>query len=112
MANSKIAELQKENNDLRRFVIQLSKIIISNVVEQRGALDIRGKEAAPRLLVAMSPDELAPLLREVSLYCAHASRDSLDDRAAQELESLSVELADEAQKLENQDSNGDVPPTR
>jgi hypothetical protein len=102
LANSKIAELQKENNDLRQLVIQLSKIIIRNVVDQRGVLDIRSEEAAPRLLVAMRPDEISPLLRELSLHCAHASRECRDDRTAQELEGLSVELADTAQKLEAQ----------
>jgi hypothetical protein len=100
VTNSKIAELQKENNDLRHLVIQLSKLLVRIVVAQRGVLDICSKEAAQRLLEAMSPDEIAPLLREVSLHCAHASRDCLDDRPAQELEDLSVELADEAQKLE------------
>ena len=100
MANSKIAELQKENNDLRQLVIQLGKIIIRNVVDHRGVLDIRSKEATQRLLVTMTPHEIAPLLREVSLHCAHVSRDCRDDRTAQELEGLSVELADSAQNLE------------
>jgi hypothetical protein len=100
LANSKIAELQREINDLRQLVIKLSKIIIRNVVDQRGILDNRSKEAAQLLLVAMTPDEIAPLLRDVSLHRAHASRECGDDHAAQELEGLSVELADAAQNLE------------
>jgi hypothetical protein len=102
LKKSKTAALQKENNDLRQLVIQLGKVIIRNVVDQRGVLDIHSKEAAPRLLVATTPDEICPLLREVSLHCAQASRESRDDRIAQELEGLSVELADAAQKLETQ----------
>jgi hypothetical protein len=100
VVHSKIAELGRENSGLRHLVIQLSKIIIRNVVDQRGVLDVRTKEAAQRLLVATMPDEVAPLLREVSLHCAHASRDCFDDRTARELEGLSVELADAAQNVE------------
>ena len=100
MANSKIAELQKENNDLRQLVIQLGQIIFRNVVDRTGISVIHSEEAAPRLLVAMPPDEIAPLLREVSLHCVHACRDRRNDCSAQELEALSIELADEAQKLE------------
>jgi hypothetical protein len=100
VARSKIAELRKENSGLRDLVIQLSKIIIRNILDQRGVLDISSKEAIQGLLVTMTLDEIAPLLREVSLHCAHASRDSLEGRTAQELEDLSVELADAAQNLE------------
>jgi hypothetical protein len=100
VVNSKTEKLEKENNNLRQLVIQLSKIIIRNVVDERGVLDSRSKEATRRLLIAITPDEIAPLLREVSLHCVHASREALDDRVAQELEGLSVELADAAQNLQ------------
>jgi hypothetical protein len=49
----------------------------------------------------ITPDEIVPLLRELSLQCAHVCRDGLDDRVAQELENLSIVLADEAQKLQS-----------
>jgi hypothetical protein len=100
VAQSKIAELRSENSGLRRLVIHLSKMIIRDIADQGGVSGLRSKEVAPRLLVAIMPDEVVPLLREASLYCAHASRDSLDGRTAQELEGISVELADAAQNLE------------
>jgi hypothetical protein len=100
VANSQIADLHKENNDLRQLVIQLSRIVMRIVVAQRDVLNISSKEVARLLLEAMSPAEIASLFREVSLHCMQASRDCVDGRAAQELEGLSVELADEAQRLE------------
>jgi hypothetical protein len=35
-----MAELQKENDDLRLLIVRLSKIILKNVVEQREFLEI------------------------------------------------------------------------
>jgi hypothetical protein len=99
VANSTITELQQEADGLRRLVIRLSTIIVESIVEQADVAGIR-KDAAPRLLLAISPDEIAPLLREVSLYCARARRTAPDAAAAQELEDLSTQLADEAQRLE------------
>lgn len=93
--------MRRENRGLRALVVQLSKVIIRNIVDQRGILDTPSKEAVQQLLVTMTPNEVAPLLREVSLHCAHASRDSLEDRTARELEVLSVELSDAAQNLES-----------
>jgi hypothetical protein len=106
VANSTIAELQQEADGLRRLVIRLSTIIVESIIEQAGATGIP-KDAGPRLLVAISPGEIAPLLREVSMYCARAHRVASDATAARELEDLSAQLADEAQRLETLASRPD-----
>jgi len=99
VADPTIAELQQEADGLRRLVIRLSTLIVESIIEQAGVMDIP-KDAAPRLLVAISPGEIAPLLREVSLYCARAHRVAPNATVARELEDLSAQLADEAQRLE------------
>jgi hypothetical protein len=48
----------------------------------------------------MSPTEIAPRLRDVATRCAHLSRECADGHIGQEFESLSVELADVAERLE------------
>jgi hypothetical protein len=40
-----------------------------------------------------------PRLRELALLCAHISRESAAGEIAQEMESLSIELADTAQQV-------------
>jgi hypothetical protein len=97
--DSTIAELRQEADGLRRLVIRLSTVIVESIIEQARATGIP-KDAGPRLLVAISPGEIAPLLREVSMYCARAHRAAPDATAAQQLEDLSAQLADEAQRLE------------
>ena len=100
MPHSEVAELQKENGSLRQLVIKLSKVIVRDIADQKRIFGPRSNLFAPRLLLTVMPNELAPLLREASLHCAHASRDCADVHTAQELEGMSVELADVAQNLE------------
>src|SRR6266566_4597723 len=95
-----MAELRGENDGLLRLVVRLSDIIRQNVAEQRELLDIHGGEVDPRVLVAMTPAEFVPRLREVSLRCAQLGRDCSDRPTAQGLEELGVQLAVEAEKLE------------
>jgi hypothetical protein len=94
------AQLRKENDDLRDLIVDLSKIILRNVVEQKVLPKVPSKEVASLLSQTMSPTEIVPRLREVAIHCAHVSRECADSRTAQELESLSVELADAAERLE------------
>jgi hypothetical protein len=100
MENSALAELQKENDDLRQLVIRLGTIILRNAIEQRELISTRSSELAPRLLAAMTPVCVIGRLREISLRCSQLSRDSGDGDAARALEDLGVALANEAQALE------------
>jgi hypothetical protein len=88
--DSTITQLRKENEDLRQLVLQLSKIVIRSLMDY-------GRDMPPP--AAMSPTEIVPHLRELAIRCAHLSRESADRRSAQELESVSVELADAAERL-------------
>ena len=101
MADSTIAQLQKENNDLRDLVVQLSNIILRNVVGATRALSqLHSRQNLSSSPSTMSPIEIVPRLRDVALLCAHLSRDSHpNSETARELESLGVELADVAERL-------------
>jgi hypothetical protein len=66
----------------------------------RALQELYSGEASPPLPQAMSLTEIAQRLREVAIRCAHQSRERADSPIGQEFESLSVELADVAQRLE------------
>ena len=100
MAHSTCDQLRREKNDLRELVVQLSTIILRSLVEQRQLPKLYSSEAPPLLPQAMSPTEIPSRLREAATRCAHLSRDCTDSNIGQEFESLSVELADVAERLE------------
>jgi hypothetical protein len=100
VASSTSTRLQEENDDLRKLVVQLSRIILRNVAEQRGLPKLHSTVISPQLPDAMSPTEIVSRLREVAIRCAHLSNACADSGTATELESLSVELADAAERLE------------
>jgi hypothetical protein len=99
MVSSLWDQLRKENHNLRNLVVQLSTIILRNVVEQRALLQLHGRLNLSSSTATMSPLEIASRLREVALLCAHLGRDTAQTETARELESLSVELADAAERL-------------
>jgi hypothetical protein len=101
VTDSTTDQLRKENNDLRDLVVQLSNIILRNVVGETRALpQLHSRQNLSSPPSTMSPIEIVPRMREVALLCAHLSRDSRpDSETARELESLGVELADAAERL-------------
>jgi hypothetical protein len=101
MENSKIAHLREENKELRELVIRLSKILLRTVAEIGELPIIQSPSVRSPLREPMSPAEIVAGLREEAIRCARLSRDSADGGAAQELEGLSVELADTAERVQN-----------
>jgi hypothetical protein len=99
MAHSTCDQLRRERDGLRDLVVQLSTIVLRNLVEQKRLPKLYNGEASPLPPQAMSPTEIAPHLREVAIRCAYLSRHA-DGSVGRELESLSVELADVAERLE------------
>ena len=63
-------------------------------------LDGIGPETKLRIINLMSAAEVGLHLRTVALRCARLSKDSADARTAQELEEISIVLADRASSLE------------
>jgi hypothetical protein len=102
MTSSIIAKLQKKNDDLRQLVIRLGTIMLADVVEHRTLAEMRGSITAPLLLAATMPAGIVDHLREMALRCGEVSRDCCDSDTARALESLSVQLAAEAETLERQ----------
>jgi hypothetical protein len=102
MHNCSIDDLTRENGRLREAVIQLSTIMLKNVVEQRELSGILTNESDLRRSGTMIPIGIAARLREASLLCTELSRGSCEGDAAQALEDLSVQLAAEAEHLEPQ----------
>jgi hypothetical protein len=100
MARSTCDRLRREKEDLRDLVVQLSTIVLRNLVEQKRLPRLYSGAAPPALPPAMSPTEIVPRLREAAMRCAHLSRERADSRIRREFESLSVELADVAERLE------------
>jgi hypothetical protein len=99
MENSALAELQRENDELRQLVLRLGAIVLHNAVDQRELISTCS-EVAPDLFAAMTPVSVIGRLREISLRCSQLSRDHGDGDAARALEDLGVALANEAQTLE------------
>jgi hypothetical protein len=98
--NSLTALLQKENNYLHGLVTQLSQIILRSVTEHSALPpQLQNAEVPSATRAALSAIEIIARLREAAVFCARASRESADNQNSQKLESLSVELADAAQRL-------------
>ena len=95
------AHLREENKGLRELVIQLSKILLRTVAEIGQLPIIQTRLVRWALPDPMSPADIVAGLREEAIRCARLSRDSADGGAARELESLSVELADAAERVQN-----------
>jgi len=93
-----IKNLQREGAELRERLDQFHKLL-SSVFELK-TLDLIGPEAKSRMVNSMSPAEIAPHLREVSLRCQSLARESTDARAARGLQEAGIELADQAIALE------------
>jgi DNA-binding CsgD family transcriptional regulator len=92
-------QLRRERDGFRDLIVQLSTIILRNVVEQKRSPKLYSGEASP-LPQPMSLTEIAPGLREAAIRYAHLSRERPDSPIGQEFETLSVELADVAERLE------------
>jgi hypothetical protein len=101
MENSKSAHLREENKGLRELVIRLSKILLRTLADIGELPIIQTRLVRWALPDPMSPAEIVAGLREEAVRCARLSRDSADGGAAQELESLSVELSDTAERVQN-----------
>jgi hypothetical protein len=93
-------QLRTERDGFRDLVVRLSTIVLRNLVEQKRLPKLYSGEASPPLPESMSLTEIALRLREAAIRCAHLSRERADSPIGQEFESLSVELADVAQRLE------------
>jgi hypothetical protein len=100
MVHSAWEQLRRERDGFRDLVVQLCTIILRNLVEQRPLPRLYNADTPPLPRQEMSPTEIAPRLREVATRCAHLSRDSADRNIGREFESLGVELADVAERLE------------
>ena len=96
MSNSTISHLQKENDELRQLAMQLSHIVLHNVFETTGLPKLPSEVPA-----AMSPAETVLRLRQLAVRYAHLSRSCADRQTAEELDSLSIELAEAAQRMES-----------
>ena len=101
MENSTRAHLREENKELRWLVIRLSKILLRTVAEIGELPIIQSRSVRSPLPEPMSPAEIVAGLRDEAMRCARLSRDSADGGATQELENLSVELADAAERVQN-----------
>jgi hypothetical protein len=97
MTNSTVAGLERQNDGLRQSVIRLGTIILRNAVETRELIETHGSET---LQAAVMSTNTVARLREASLCCSQLSRAYHDSAATQVLESLGVELANEARSLE------------
>jgi hypothetical protein len=98
MAESIIGELQRKSAKLREQLDEFRKLL-DDVFEPK-TLDCIDSEIRLRAIRSLSPAEIAPHLREVALHCQSLARESIDVRAAQELEEIGIELAVEASGLE------------
>lgn len=108
MTSSTETRLQKENDELRKLTVRLGIAILRAVREstmllrtvlERESLRVLPSVAASPVPEDVAPDEMALLLCDAAMLCAHLSRASNDGRLGQEFENLSVELADAAQHL-------------
>jgi len=101
MTKSTVAGLERQNDGLRQSVIRLGTIILRNAIETRELISARGGEAGPQPRAAVpSSANIVARLREASLCCSQLSREYHANAATQVLESLGVELANEARSLE------------
>jgi hypothetical protein len=94
-----IKKLQREGAELRERLDQFRKLL--NSVFELRTLNLIGLEAKSRMVNSMSPAEIAPHLREVSLRCQSLARESTDARTARGLQEAGIELADQAIALES-----------
>jgi hypothetical protein len=95
-----IAQLRKENDDLRLLLMRLSKIVLRIVVEQASLPTLHDSKVPLQLPVELSPGEIVAALRELAVRAAQLSRNSSDGRTSQTLESLGVEFAVAAEDIE------------
>jgi DNA-binding CsgD family transcriptional regulator len=93
-------QLRRERDGFRDLVVQLSTILLTNVVEQKRLPKLSSGETSTQPSQAVSLTEIAPRLREAAIRYAHLSRERPDNPIGQEFETLSVELADVAERLE------------
>jgi hypothetical protein len=73
--------------------------LLDCVVGRRTMPDV-APATKPRMISSMSPDEIGPHLREMTLHCARMARDSTDTRVARELQNTRIVFADRAGSLE------------
>jgi hypothetical protein len=100
MAKSTIAELQRENEELRERLDHFRRLFDS-VVEQRAMPKFIVSRIKPPMSNSMSLDEIGSHLREMALHCIRMARECTDARVAQELEETSIVLADRASNLKS-----------
>jgi hypothetical protein len=108
VTSSSEAQLRKENDELRKLIVQLG-ITTLRAVRESGALlwtvlERRSLRTLPSAMASPLPEEIAPsemvlYLRDAALQYIRLSRASADSRTAQQFEALSLELADVAQRL-------------
>jgi len=103
MTDSMIAELARENRDLRQVVARLSAIVLRNAIEQR-QLATRQPDAS------MTPVERIAKLREFTMHSGQLREISLrlmqiglacrDAKAGSALKGLAGEFSDEAGQVD------------
>jgi hypothetical protein len=103
MTDEMIAELTKQNRDLRQVVARLSAIVLRNAVEQR-------QRASRRADAAMTPVERIAKVREFSMQSGQLRAISLrlmqlglacrEAEAADALKGLAGEFSDEAAQVD------------
>jgi hypothetical protein len=98
MAESIIEELQRKSAKLRGLLDEFRNLL--DGVFEPSTLDSIDSEIRLRAINSLPPAEIAPHLREVALRCQTLARESIDARAAQELEEIGIELAVKAGGLE------------
>jgi hypothetical protein len=96
MTRSPLEELQRQIANLGERVEQL----LNKPVEPKTMLDVIGPETKSRIVNSMTAAEVGPHLRAVALRCVRLSKESANARAAQELEDISIMLADRASSFE------------
>lgn len=101
MANSPLAQAQKDNDDLRHLVMRLSRIVLRLVVDQKELPNLHDSDVPLQLPTELSPGETITALRELAMRSANLSRHRPDGRRTRLLETLSVEFAVAAEDLEN-----------
>ena len=94
-----IDDLRRENAELRKQLQRLRNPL-DDVVEIGALLDVIGLQTKSRIVNSLTPAEIGPHLREVALHCIRLAREASDPRAAQQLENISIELAERANRLE------------
>ena len=91
--------MRKQNDELRKLIIDLSIVILKWRALEGGSSPKLLSTKAPPSPEEMSPSEMVLHLRDAAMQCAQLSRASTDCRVRRESEDLSIKLADIAQRM-------------